>query len=65
MNIQAQDRIAKIRALVIAARQGVIDYSEAKQKAQPLIDEINTKGKAMATKYKMKYKPVSFSGFAR
>jgi len=65
MNTEAIDRMAKIRALVLAARGGVIEYAEAKKKAQPLIDEINQLGKEKAKKYHVRFRPISFAGIAR
>lgn len=44
---------------------GEITREEAKEKAQPIIDRINAKGKEIAKKYNKKYSPLGFVGLMR
>ena len=44
---------------------GQITYYEAKEKAQPIIDEMNIKGKEIAKKYNQRFKPFTFSYLMR
>lgn len=44
---------------------GEITREEAKEKAQPIIDRINAKGKEIAKKYNKRYSPISFIGLMR
>ena len=44
---------------------GVITYYQAKEEAQPIIDEMNIKGKEIAKKYGQRFKPFTFSSIMR
>lgn len=44
---------------------GQITYYQAKEKAQPIIDEMNIKGKEIAKKYNQRFKPFTFSYLMR
>lgn len=45
--------------------RGLISYDEAKAEAQPIIDEMNKKGREVAKKYKQKFKGFTFSSLMR
>lgn len=44
---------------------GVIDYYQAKQEAEPIINEMNKKGKEIAKKFGQRFRPFSFAGLMR
>lgn len=44
---------------------GIISYYEARNEAQPYIDEMNVKGKEIAIKYGQKFKPFTFQYLMR
>ena len=44
---------------------GQISYYQAKEEAQPVIDEMNAKGKEIAKKYNQRFKPFTFSSLMR
>lgn len=44
---------------------GIIDYYEAKAEAEPIIAEMNTKGKEIAKKYGQRFKPFTFAYLIR
>lgn len=44
---------------------GIIDYYEAKAEAEPIIAEMNTKGKEIAKKFSQRFKPFTFAGLMR
>lgn len=46
-------------------QRGVITYDQARYEARPIIDEINYKGRLLAKKHKVNYKPVTFAGLMR
>lgn len=60
MNYRAE--IENIKYLLMT---GQITYYEAKDKAQPVIDEMNIKGKEIAKKYNQKFKPFTFAYLMR
>jgi len=45
--------------------KGVITYDEAKTEAQPIINEMNKRGREIAKKHKQKFKPFTFIGLMR
>lgn len=44
---------------------GIIDYYEAKAEAEPIIAEMNTKGKEIAKKFGQRFKPFTFAYLIR
>lgn len=44
---------------------GVINYYEAKAEAEPIIAEMNTKGRKIAKKFGQKFKPFTFAYLIR
>ena len=62
INLKYKIKLDEINFLLI---KGYISYEEAKQKAQPIIDEMNSKGKEIAKKYNQRFKPFTFSYLMR
>ncbi len=62
INMNYRNKINEIKIKLIT---GKIDYYKAKEEAQPIIDEMNLKGKEIAKKYNQKYKPFTFSSLMR
>ena len=60
MNYRA--KIDEIKYLLYTRQ---ITYYQAKEKAQPIIDEMNIKGKEIAKKYNQRFKPFTFSYLMR
>lgn len=44
---------------------GLLDYYEAKKQAEPIILEMNIKGKEIAKKFGQRFKPFTFAGLMR
>lgn len=44
---------------------GLLDYYEAKKEAEPIILEMNIKGKEIAKKFGQRFKPFTFAGLMR
>lgn len=44
---------------------GLIDYYEAKKEAEPIILEMNIKGKEIAKKFGQRFKPFTFAALMR
>lgn len=44
---------------------GIIDYYEAKLEAEPIIAEMNEKGKEIAKKFGQRFKPFVFASLMR
>lgn len=44
---------------------GLLDYYEAKKQAEPIILEMNIKGKEIANKFGQRFKPFTFAGLMR
>lgn len=44
---------------------GLLDYYEAKKEAEPIILEMNIKGKEIAKKFGQRFKPFTFAGLIR
>lgn len=61
-NIDYRLRLDEIKFLFMT---GQINYYQAKEKAQPIIDEMNIKGKEIAKKYNQRFKPFTFSYLMR
>jgi hypothetical protein len=56
---------AELELIKYSFMTGQITYGEAKEKAQPIIDEMNIKGKEIAKKYNQRFKPFTFSYLMR
>ena len=56
---------AELELIKYAFMTRQITYEEAKQKAQPIIDEMNIIGKQIAKKYNQRFKPFTFSYLMR
>lgn len=61
-NVDYRLKLAEIKLLFTT---GQITYHQAKEKAQPIIDEMNSKGKEIAKKYNQRFKPFTFSYLMR
>ena len=44
---------------------GIIDYYEAKKEAEPIIEEMNAKGKEIAKQFGQRFKPFTFAYLIR
>lgn len=44
---------------------GIIDYYQAKAEAEPIIQEMNEKGKVIAKKFGQRFKPFTFAYLIR
>jgi hypothetical protein len=53
-----RQKIAELKSLYL---KGEIELSEAKERAQPIIDEMNIKGLDIAKKYGGNYKKLTFA----
>lgn len=54
-----------IEEIKIKLQIGSIDYYEAKAEAEPIIAEMNIKGKEIAKKFNQKFKPFTFAYLMR
>ena len=59
------DEVAKLQEIKVLLKTGQITYDEAKDMAEPYIEEINDKIKDISKKLKMSPKLISFSSFMR
>lgn len=57
-----QDAISNIRRKLLS---GVLTYDEAKKEAQPIIDEMNEKARAVAKKWGQRHRNFTFSELMR
>ena len=55
----------KINEIKYKMQIGLITYYEAKAEAEPIIEEMNEKGKVIAKKYNQKFKPFTFASLIR
>lgn len=55
----------KIEVVRYELHTGKLSYDEAKEKAQPIIDEMNKRGKEIAKKYKKRFKGFQFAALMR
>lgn len=55
----------KIETIRLNMMRGFITYDEAKQQAQPIIDEMNKRGSEISKKYGRKFKGFTFSALMR
>ena len=60
-----QDFRNKIEFIRLNLVNGIISYDEAKELAQPVIDEMNKKGMEIAKKHNQKFKAFTFSALMR
>lgn len=51
--------------LKIRLQQRIITYDQAKEEAQIVLDEMNKRGKEIAGKHGVKYRPFTFSSMIR
>lgn len=57
--MNGQDLRNEIEKIKYAYLIGEIDYDTAIKKVSPLVEQINTKGKIIAKKYKKKFSPIT------
>lgn len=62
MNKRYREQINDIK---FKMQVGIIDYYEAKKQAEPIILEMNIKGKEIAKKFGQRFKPFTFAGLMR
>lgn len=55
----------KLEEIKLLLTTGQITYHQAKEKAQPIINEMNIKGKEIAKKHNQRFKPFTFSCLMR
>jgi hypothetical protein len=53
----------ELRLLVLRVSTGGLSFEEGREKAGPLLEVINTRGKEIAKKFKKSYRPLTW-GFA-
>ena len=56
---------ALLNDIKIKLQLGIIKYDEAKKEAEPIIEEMNKKGKEIAKKFKQRFKPFTFVSLMR
>ena len=56
---------AKIEEIKYKLFFGIINYEQAKQEAEPIISEMNKKGKEIAEKHGQKFRKFTFAGLMR
>jgi hypothetical protein len=61
----AQDLKNKIDEIRTALFRGALSYDDAKLQAQPVIDEMNRRGREIAQKYGKSFRPFSFATLMR
>lgn len=64
-NSDLKDLLATARAIHFAYQQGAITYQEAKQRSRPLLLRINKSVCAIAKKFKVKPRLITFSDLGR
>lgn len=57
-----RDKITEIRNAMLS---GLLSYDEAREKAQPIIDEMNKRGREIAAKYGKRFRGFSFASLMR
>ena len=57
--------MSRIKAIKTRFMHGELDYDQAKMLAQPIIDEMNIKGRAIAKEFKRTYYPIKFTSVFR
>lgn len=62
MNNNFKEQIENIK---FKLQVGLLDYYEAKKQAEPIILEMNIKGKEIAKKFGQRFKPFTFAGLMR
>ena len=62
---QAVDNREKIQDIRRRLLRGAIDYEQARDEAQPIIDAINEKSAEIAKRHNMKAKKMTFAGIMR
>ena len=62
MNNNFKEQIENIK---FKLQVGLLDYYEAKKEAEPIILEMNIKGKEIAKKFGQRFKPFTFAGLIR
>lgn len=62
MNNNFKEQIENIK---FKLQVGLLDYYEAKKEAEPIILEMNIKGKEIAKKFGQRFKPFTFAGLMR
>lgn len=55
----------QIKEIKMNLTLGVITYEQAKQQAEPIINEMNKRGKEIAKKHNQRFKPFTFTGLMR
>ena len=60
-DINSHDVLAQIRAIAWQLKFGGMSYDQAKEKANPLIEAVNNKGRITAKKYGKKWYNITFS----
>lgn len=61
----AQELKDKIDEIRLAMFRGILSYDEARAKAEPIIDEMNRRGREIAKKYGKSFRPFSFAALMR
>lgn len=65
MTQEATDNMQKIADIRKAMQSGELNYDDAFDKAKPIIDRINARGKELAKKHGMRPKMITFSELMR
>ncbi|MBR5202372.1 MAG: hypothetical protein IKW45_03820 [Clostridia bacterium] len=61
-NVDFKNKINEIKFKLMT---GQLSYYQAKELAQPIIDEMNERGKIIAKKYNQRFKPFTFASLMR
>jgi len=61
INQKLDSILAEARAIRLAMIHGALPYDEAKNRVEPLLDQVNRVGKAIAKKYGRRYKQIKFT----
>lgn len=62
MNSEYREFFTYLRGLL---QSGAITYEQAKEQAQPKLDEMNAKGREIAKRFNKTFKPFTFTGVMR
>lgn len=65
MDTQLEQMLSEARASVSAMRAGAVSYDECKAVVSRYISEANVRGKEIAKRFGMRYKPLSVTAFMR
>lgn len=65
MTDKARSNREAINNLILGLNLGQITYAEAKEKAKPILDEINAKSKEIAKKYGRSHRNLTFEEIMR